>query len=42
MVRTALSVEGCSLSLSVLLDGVAVAEPNLLRGWDAGLDADGG
>mmetsp|Transcript_21884 Transcript_21884/g.35824 ORF Transcript_21884/g.35824 Transcript_21884/m.35824 type:complete len:87 (-) Transcript_21884:266-526(-) len=41
MTRTALGVEGCSL---LLLEGVAAAEPNLPRGWDAGVavDDDGG
>ena len=39
--RAALGVEGCTSALS-LIGGVAV-EPNLPRGWDAGVtDDDGG
>ena len=43
MVRTAVGVEGCSIALSLVLEGVVV-EPNLPRGWDAGVavDDDGG
>ncbi|KAL9179251.1 hypothetical protein ACHAXT_008541 [Thalassiosira profunda] len=41
LARAALGVEGCTSALS-LIGGVAV-EPNLPRGWDAGVtDDDGG
>mmetsp|Transcript_30824 Transcript_30824/g.52645 ORF Transcript_30824/g.52645 Transcript_30824/m.52645 type:complete len:124 (-) Transcript_30824:249-620(-) len=43
--RIALGVEGCSAALTLLLEGgVGMAEPNLPRGWDAGVavDDDGG
>ena len=41
--RAALGVEGCSSALMLLLEGgVKSAEPNLPRGWDAGVDDDGG
>ena len=41
MARTALGVEGCSIALSLVLEGVVV-EPNLPRGWDAGVEDDDG
>lgn len=42
--RIAMGVEGCTLAMLLLDGGVAGAEPNLPRGWDAGLmdDDDGG
>ena len=41
--RTALGVELCSSALSLLVEGgVRSAEPNMLRGWDTGVDDDGG
>ncbi|KAL3816164.1 hypothetical protein ACHAXA_001651 [Cyclostephanos tholiformis] len=41
--RTALGVGGCSHALMLLVDGgISNAEPNIPRGWDAGVDDDGG
>jgi hypothetical protein len=41
--RTALGVELCSSALSLFVEGgVRSAEPNMLRGWDTGVDDDGG
>ena len=41
--RTALGVELCSSALSLIVEGgVRSAEPNMLRGWDTGVDDDGG
>ncbi len=36
--RVALGVELCSAASSILVDGIA--DPNLPRGWDAGVDVD--
>lgn len=40
--RSALEVELCNIASRLLLDGgvVVAAEPNLARGWDAGVDVD--
>lgn len=41
--RTALGVELCSSALTLFSEGgVRSAEPNMLRGWDIGVDDDGG
>ena len=43
LARTAICVEGCTTALTLLVEGVHL-EPNLPRGWDAGVmdDDDGG
>ena len=44
LARKAICVEGCTTALTLLVEGVNV-EPNLPRGWDAGVmddDDDGG
>jgi hypothetical protein len=41
--RTALGVELCSCALTLFIEGgVRCAEPNMLRGWETGVDDDGG
>ena len=39
--RTALGVEGCTSTLTLLVEGIEV-EPSIPRGWDAGVDDDDG